>query len=157
MLLMKNSGTIDNLVSPLLDECRDEETTNSALTTFRAMEEEIERRKTEVRGKVLAQLGRMEEETKRLAEIRGEIEALADPMRKEVAVIRKRIDLINRDLKPMGQSCRKKEKEYKEAIEAFNEKNKEKGQLIGKLLEVQLVTESEKLRLEKLEELCKNI
>ncbi|KAL0436326.1 UNVERIFIED_CONTAM: tRNA dimethylallyltransferase 2 [Sesamum radiatum] len=136
MLLMKNSGTIDNIVSPLLNECKDEETANSALTTFRAMEEEIERRKIEVRGKVLAQLGRMEEETKRLAEIRGEIEGLSDPMRKEVAVIRKRIDLINRDLKPLGQSCRKKEKEYKEAIEAFNEKNKEKGQLIGKLLEV---------------------
>ncbi|KAK4440634.1 hypothetical protein Salat_0398300 [Sesamum alatum] len=151
MLLMKNSGTIDNIVSPLLDECRNEETTNSALTTFRAMEEEIERRKTEVRERVLAQLGHMEEETKRLAEI----EALADPKRKEVAVIRKRIDLINRELKPLGQSCGKKEKEYKEAIEAFNEKNKEKGELIGKLLE--LVSESEKLRLEKLEELCKNI
>ena len=29
-----------------------------------------------------------------------------------------------------------KEKEYKEALEAFNEKNKEKNQLINKLMEV---------------------
>ncbi|KAL0460764.1 UNVERIFIED_CONTAM: hypothetical protein Slati_0703600 [Sesamum latifolium] len=76
-------------------------------------------------------------------------------MRKEVAIVRKRIDLINRDLKPLGLSCQKKEKEYKEALEAFNEKNREKGQLVAKLVE--LVTESEKQRLKKLEELCKNI
>lgn len=29
-----------------------------------------------------------------------------------------------------------KEKEYKEALEAFNEKNKEKSQLVAKLMEV---------------------
>lgn len=76
------------------------------------------------------------------------------------------------------------EREYKEALEAFNEKNKEKVQLITKLMEVgfdlmimipglvlfllvfvsnsvnvyeQLVSESEKLRMKKLEELSKNI
>jgi len=78
-----------------------------------------------------------------------------------------------------------KEKEYKEALEAFNEKNKEKNQLIDKLMEVkflffftlsiqcshnpyefitpltlmceQLVAESERLRMKKLEELSKTI
>lgn len=86
------------------------------------------------------------------------------------------------------------EREYKEALEAFNEKNKEKVQLITKLMEVsfvlmvmkhtftlsfffsflvlfnlclgfqfdqfhvkQLVSESEKLRMKKLEELSKSI
>ncbi|KAI3461318.1 hypothetical protein Pfo_017981 [Paulownia fortunei] len=155
VLRVKNAGMINHIGSPLLNEDRDEEMTRSALAAFRAKEEEIERRKTEVRDKVQAQLGRVEEETKRLSEIREELEALNDPMRKEVAIIRKRIDLINRDLKPMGLSCQKKEKEYKEALEAFNEKNREKGQLISKLVE--LVTESEKLRLKKLEELNKNI
>lgn len=42
----------------------------SALSTFRAKEEEIERKKMEVREKVQAHLGRVEEETKRLATIR---------------------------------------------------------------------------------------
>lgn len=42
----------------------------SALTTFRAKEEEIEKKKLEVREKVQAHLGRVEEETKRLATIR---------------------------------------------------------------------------------------
>lgn len=116
-------------------------------------------------------------------------------MRKEVAQVRKKIDSVNRDLKPLGQSCQKKvkpfisylnldnkvwcsqifmchvsasikdymsyfvriylwiriririwiwiwiwiisqEKEYKDALEAYNEKNKEKVQLISKLMEV---------------------
>ncbi|KAK7858560.1 hypothetical protein CFP56_011522, partial [Quercus suber] len=47
------------------------------------------------------------------------------------------------------------EKEYKEALEAFQEKNKEKTQLIATLME--LLTESEKLRMKKLEELSKNV
>lgn len=42
----------------------------SALSAFRAKEEEIERKKLEVREKVQAHLGRVEEETKRLATIR---------------------------------------------------------------------------------------
>ncbi|KAL3850327.1 hypothetical protein ACJIZ3_012209 [Penstemon smallii] len=147
---------INNAGSPNFStEDKDEEMTRSALASFRAKEEEIERRKTQIKEKVQSQLGRVEEETKRLAEIREELESLTDPMRKEVTNISKRIDLINRDLKPLGLSCQKKEKEYKEVLEAFNEKNKEKGQLVAKLVE--LVTESEKLRLKKLEELSKNI
>ena len=31
-------------------------------------------------------------------------------MRKEVAIVRKRIDMVNRDLKSLGQSCQKKVK-----------------------------------------------
>ncbi|KAH6762224.1 transcriptional activator [Perilla frutescens var. hirtella] len=133
----------------------DEEMSKSALSTFRAKEEEIEKKKMEVKEKVQAQLGRIEEETKRLATIREELDALADPMKKEVSVVRKKIDSVNKELKPLGQTCQKKEREYKEALEAFNEKNKEKVQLITKLME--LVSESERMRLKKLEELSKNI
>lgn len=133
----------------------DKEEDISALSAFRTMEEEIKKKKMEVSMKVQAQLGRVEEETKRLAEIREELEGLADPMRKEVAFVRKRIDLVNRELRPLGQSCLKKEKEYKEALEAFTEKNKEKAQLVTKLME--MVSESERVRMKKLEELSKNI
>lgn len=70
MLKIKNSGMISHVGSPLLQEERNEEMTRSALAAFRAKEEEIERRKVEVREKVEVQLGRVEEETKRLAEIR---------------------------------------------------------------------------------------
>ncbi|KAF8396446.1 hypothetical protein HHK36_018065 [Tetracentron sinense] len=154
MQRMRNSGNISYSGSPTRED-KEEELSRSALTTFRAKEDEIEKKKMEVREKVHAQLGRVEEETKRLAEIREELEALADPMRKEVATVRKKIDIVNRDLKPLGQSCQKKEKEYKEALEIFNEKNREKAQLITKLME--LVSESERLRMKKLEELSKNI
>ncbi|KAL3825797.1 hypothetical protein ACJIZ3_021826 [Penstemon smallii] len=133
----------------------DEEMSNSALSTFKAKEEEIEKRKMEVKERVQAQLGRIEQETRRLATIREELESLSDPMKKEVSVVRKKIDAVNKELKPLGQTCQKREREYKEALEAFNEKNKEKVQMITRLME--LVSESERLRLKKLEELSKNI
>ncbi|KAL9391164.1 hypothetical protein Peur_015084 [Populus x canadensis] len=154
--MMKNSGIISNISeSPLSRDDKDDEMSRSAVAMFRAKEEEIEKKKIEVRDKVHAHLGRAEEATKRLAEIREELEALTDPMRKEVSMVRKRIDTVNRELKPLGLSCQKKEREYKEALEAFNEKNKEKAQLVSKLVE--LASESEKLRMKKLEELSKNI
>lgn len=132
------------------------QTSMSALSIFRANEQEIERRKMEVKEKVSLQLGRAEQETKRLSvirevsptlnkdsenerpyqhcicsfcnfpwiipgveriaistrtdttEIRQELEAMADPTRKEVAAVRRKIDAINRDLKPLGQNCLKK-------------------------------------------------
>uniref|UniRef100_A0A1J3JPU2 Uncharacterized protein n=1 Tax=Noccaea caerulescens TaxID=107243 RepID=A0A1J3JPU2_NOCCA len=133
----------------------DEEMARSALSAFRAKEEEIEKRKTEVRDRVKAQLGRVEEETRRLASIREELESMADPMRKEVSWVRKKIDSVNKELKPLGATVQKKEREYKEALDTFNEKNREKVQLITKLME--LVGESEKLRLKKLDELSKSI
>ncbi|KAH0873732.1 hypothetical protein HID58_071094 [Brassica napus] len=136
----------------------DEEMARSALSAFRAKEDEIEKRKMEVRERVKAQLGRVEEETRRLANIREELETMADPMRKEVSLVRKKIDSVNKELKPLGATVQKKEREYKEALDTFNEKNREKVQLITKLMEMgQLVGESEKLRLKKLEELSKSI
>lgn len=48
----------------------DEDMSRSALSSYRAREEEIEKRKKEVRERVISQLGRVEEETKRLALIR---------------------------------------------------------------------------------------
>ncbi|CAN6809818.1 unnamed protein product [Brassica oleracea] len=133
----------------------DEEMSRNALSAFRAKEEEIEKKKMEIRERVQAQLGRVEEETKRLVLIREELEGLADPMRKEVALVRKKVDSVNKELKPLSLTVQKKEREYKEALEAFNEKNREKVQLITKLME--LVGESEKMRMKKLEELSKNV
>lgn len=37
-----------------------------------------------------------------------ELEALADPMRKEVSLVRKKIDAVNKELKPLGHTCQKK-------------------------------------------------
>ncbi|CAH2056989.1 unnamed protein product [Thlaspi arvense] len=148
------SGSL-SFTSSTLSTKEDDEMSKSALSTFRAKEEEIEKKKMEVKERVQLHLGRIEEETKRLAFIREELEALADPMKKEVSAVRKKIDTVNKELKPLGQSCQKKEKEYKEALEAFNEKNKEKVQLITRLME--LVSESERLRMKKLEELSKCI
>ena len=48
----------------------DEEMARSALSAFRAKEDEIEKRKMEVRERVKTQLGRVEEENRRLANIR---------------------------------------------------------------------------------------
>lgn len=83
-------------------------------------------------------------------------------------MVRKKIDSVNKELKPLGHTVQKKvrlkhnqihwpvfkicfvedsdaklvylrnlqEREYKEALEAFNEKNREKVQLITRLMEV---------------------
>lgn len=118
-------------------------------------EEEIERKKVEVRDKVFSMLGRVEQESKRLAFIRQELEVMADPTRREVESIRKRVDKLNRQLKPLGKSCLKKEKEYKMCLEAYDEKSNEKATLVNRLVE--LVGESERLRMKKLEELSKTI
>ncbi|KAF6166050.1 hypothetical protein GIB67_012947 [Kingdonia uniflora] len=151
----KNSGNIISRGGSFSMEDNEEDLSRLALTTFQAKEEEIEKKMVAVREKVRAQLGRVEEETKRLANIHDELEALTDPMRKEATIVKKKIETINRDLKPLGQSCLKKEKEYKEAFEALNEKNKEKGLLVTRLME--LVSESERFRMEKLNELSKKI
>jgi len=52
------------------DEDEGEGSSRSALSVFKAKEELIERRKMEVREKMFAHLGRVEEESKRLAFIR---------------------------------------------------------------------------------------
>lgn len=66
-LVAQNSGSL-SFSSQLSKE--DEETSRSVLSSFKAKEDEIERKKMEVRERVQAQLGRVEEETKRLALIR---------------------------------------------------------------------------------------
>ncbi|WZY96788.1 hypothetical protein YC2023_069117 [Brassica napus] len=53
----------------------DEEMSRTALSAIRAKEEEIEKNKMEIRERVQAQLGRVEEETKRLALIREQSHA----------------------------------------------------------------------------------
>ncbi|KAF8686673.1 hypothetical protein HU200_043504 [Digitaria exilis] len=133
----------------------DQTSSRSALSLFKEKEEEIERKKLEVRDKVFSMLGRVEEETKRLAFIRQELEVMADPTRREVDAIRKRIDKVNKQLKPLGKTCLRKEKEYKMCLDAYNEKSNEKATLVNRLME--LVSESERLRMKKLEELNKTI
>ncbi|XP_042472961.1 RAB6-interacting golgin-like [Zingiber officinale] len=127
----------------------------STLSAFRAKEEQIERKKMEIRERVFARLGRVEEESKTLAMIRKELEAVLDPTRKEVLAMRKKIDMVNRELKLLSQNCLKKEKEYIQAREAFDDKNREKALLVSRLMEA--VSESERLRMKKLEELSKTM
>ncbi|OIV90576.1 hypothetical protein TanjilG_01657 [Lupinus angustifolius] len=153
MQKMKNLGSIGSSGRLSTEECEDEEISKLAISTFQAKEEEIEKKKMEVKEKVELQLGRAEEETRRLAHIWEELEVLEDPMKKEVSMVRKKIDMAIRDLKPLGQNYQKKEKEYKEALEAFNEKNREKAHLVATLIE--MLAESERLRMKKLEEICK--
>ncbi|AEC09238.1 RAB6-interacting golgin (DUF662) [Arabidopsis thaliana] len=83
------------------------------------------------------------------------LEIMGDPMRKEVGMVRKKIEMANREIKSLSQSCQKKEREYKEIHEAFDEKNKEKAHLVSILME--LLAESERVRVKKLEEINKTI
>ncbi|KAL0317260.1 UNVERIFIED_CONTAM: hypothetical protein Sangu_2140300 [Sesamum angustifolium] len=135
------------------DDEEEDEASKMAIASYQAREEEIERRKMEVRERVESQLSRAEEEAKRLTQVWEELEVFTDPMRKDVSSVRKRLDMASRDLKSLQQICQKKEKEYKEAMEAFQEKSKRKAQLTTALME--LVNQSENFRMKKLEELSK--
>ncbi|XP_076943958.1 uncharacterized protein LOC143614391 [Bidens hawaiensis] len=150
---MKNLATMGSGAS--VEEHDEDKVTKSAFASFQAREEEIEKKKMMVKEKVELKLGRAEEETRRLAQVWEELEVLTDPMRKEIAAVRKKIDVANREVRSLVQSCQKKEKEYKETFEAFQQKNNEKNQLTATLLE--LVKESENARMKKLEELSKHI
>lgn len=66
MQKMKNIGSSGRLST---EESEDEDISRLAISTFQAKEEEIERRKMAVKEKVELQLGRAEEETRRLAQI----------------------------------------------------------------------------------------
>lgn len=126
-----------------------------AVASMRAKEIQIEKRKSEAQVKVKAHLTRLESEGRRLDELRRELEGLEDPTKKEVADVRKKIESVDRDLKPLKQLCERKEKELKEAVELFNEKNKLKSELVSRLMEI--VTSSERQRMQKLDEINKHL
>ncbi|XP_010552833.1 PREDICTED: uncharacterized protein LOC104823107 [Tarenaya hassleriana] len=149
------SAVATNGKIPIDESTDEEEIWRAAMSKFQAREEEIERKKMAVKEKVEQRLGLAEEATRCLAQTLEELEIMGDPMRKEVGAIRKKIDTANREIKSLAQNCQKKEKEYKETVEAFNEKNKEKAHLISVLME--LLTESERLRMKKLEEINKTV
>lgn len=66
---IKSSGNISINGSPMIDD-KEEELSQSAFALFKAKEDEIERRKMEVKDRVQTKLGLAEEATRRLAEIR---------------------------------------------------------------------------------------
>lgn len=63
----RTSTSDDNNNNNINDE--DQEMTKLALASFQAREEQIERKKMEVKGKVESQLTRAEEETRRLVRV----------------------------------------------------------------------------------------
>lgn len=69
MQKVMNSGIINYSLGSPKDE-KEEEISSSALAMFKAKEEEIERKKMEVRDKVQSHIGKVEEASKRLADIR---------------------------------------------------------------------------------------
>ncbi|XP_076929702.1 uncharacterized protein LOC143594226 [Bidens hawaiensis] len=145
---MKNIATMGTSDEYVEDEKR-------AAELFQAREEEIEKKKMQVREKLEFQFDCAEEKTRQLARVWEELEVLKDPMRKELTSVRKKIDKANKELRSLGKSCHKKEKEYREVMEAFRNKNEEKNKLTITLVE--LVKESEKARLRKLQELMSKI
>lgn len=69
---MKNHGSVNGGGRPSADEDQvneDEDISSLAISTLQAREEEIARKKMEVKERVELQLGRAEEATRRLAQI----------------------------------------------------------------------------------------
>eukprot|EP00249_Psilotum_nudum_P013806 c24523_g2_i1 orf=387-1025(+) len=127
----------------------------AAVVPTRLKDQETEKRKGEVKVKVQAQMNRVEQEAKRLEELRKELEKLETPTKKKVLDIKKKIDSLDKELTPLTQLRQRKEKELKFAEEAYNQKSNLKLELVTKLTEI--VTESERLRMQKLDELKKHL
>ncbi|CAM6103502.1 unnamed protein product [Calypogeia fissa] len=127
----------------------------SILITTHAREEAIEKRKLQVKEKVQLQMNRVTTEARKLDELRREVDSLEDPTKKEVAEIRKKIESVDKELRPLQLLCAKREKELKEAVEAHNQKAKIKTELVMQLMEI--VTKSEKIRMQKLDELNRHL
>eukprot|EP00245_Coleochaete_scutata_P005796 TRINITY_DN19666_c0_g1_i1.p1 TRINITY_DN19666_c0_g1~~TRINITY_DN19666_c0_g1_i1.p1 ORF type:complete len:228 (-),score=83.76 TRINITY_DN19666_c0_g1_i1:631-1314(-) len=136
-------------------DSRKEDQANAVVQTVAAKEEVINRKKQEMQGKVHAHLTRINQEAKRLDDLGKEIAALGDPTKREVADIRRQIENVDRELRPLKAMCEKKEKELKDAVGHYNEKSKQKTELVGRLMEI--VTESERIRLQKLDELNRSL
>ncbi|OAE26390.1 hypothetical protein AXG93_131s1000 [Marchantia polymorpha subsp. ruderalis] len=109
---------------------------DASILTTHAREAAIEKRKLQVKEKVQFQLNRVSNEARRLDELRRELDSLEDPTRREVSDIRKKIETVDRELKPLKQLCERKEKELKEAVLAHNDKTKLKTELVSRLMEV---------------------
>eukprot|EP00249_Psilotum_nudum_P013805 c24523_g1_i1 orf=204-851(+) len=121
----------------------------------RGKDQETERRKVEVKVKLQAQMNREDQEARRLEELRKGLEKLESPTKKKVLDIKKKIDSLEKELTPLTQLRLRKEKELKEAEQAYNQKSNLKLELVTKLTEI--VTESERLRMRKLDELKRHI
>lgn len=89
----KSWRTIISINGSPMNNDKEEEFSRSSLALFKAKEDEIERWQMEIRDRVQIKLGLAEGATKRLAE--------RQISRKEVSAIRKRVDAINRELKPL--------------------------------------------------------
>lgn len=118
---------------------------------MRTKEEEINKRKAEMFGKMNEQMTRVQQQARHLEGLRKELEALEDPTKKEVAELRKRIEAVDRELRPMKSVVDRKEKELKELSKSVVEKSHQKAELVSQLFDI--VTESERVRMAKLEEL----
>ncbi|RWW15516.1 hypothetical protein BHE74_00007831 [Ensete ventricosum] len=119
-----------------MEEDGEEESPRSALSSVQAREEEIERKKMEVKEKVFARLCRVEEESKHLAMIRGVRTGSHGRSNQERSG-----GITQEDRR--SQSCIETSRTIlseKEALVAFDEKNKEKSQLVAKLMEVTLLS-----------------
>ncbi|ANM62261.1 RAB6-interacting golgin (DUF662) [Arabidopsis thaliana] len=100
-----NSGATTSTKSKIpMEENQEEEIWRN----FQAREEEIERKKMAVKDKIQQRLGFAEEATRSLTQTLEGLEIMGDPMRKEVGMVRKKIEMANREIKSLSQSCQKK-------------------------------------------------
>mmetsp|Transcript_76728 Transcript_76728/g.115459 ORF Transcript_76728/g.115459 Transcript_76728/m.115459 type:complete len:119 (-) Transcript_76728:22-378(-) len=95
--------------------------------------------------------GKMMKEQQRLEEVRRELAQLSEPTRRDVEIIRERLEKADRDLAWCRRDHDVKKKAYETALEVMEKKDKEKQALADHLRLI--IHESEKRKTAKLEEL----
>mmetsp|Transcript_41531 Transcript_41531/g.111311 ORF Transcript_41531/g.111311 Transcript_41531/m.111311 type:complete len:211 (-) Transcript_41531:37-669(-) len=114
-------------------------------------EEEFKRKEKILRDKMQSEFGKIHSKQRQLEEIRRELEKLEEPMRRDVSLIRTRLETLDRDLLFATKEHARKKKEYEEAAEALDKKRQEKSMLAEHLR--MIIHDNEQRKASKLEEL----
>eukprot|EP00961_Rhodomonas_salina_P061655 827744-Rhodomonas_salina.1 len=105
----------------------------SAVRPATAAEEEIKKKEKYVRDRMQQEYGKMMKEQQRLEEVRRELAQLSEPTRRDVEIIRERLEKADRDLAWCRRDHDVKKKAYETALEVMEKKDKEKQALADHL------------------------
>mmetsp|Transcript_36573 Transcript_36573/g.57127 ORF Transcript_36573/g.57127 Transcript_36573/m.57127 type:complete len:146 (-) Transcript_36573:1286-1723(-) len=116
-----------------------------------AAEEEIKRKEKLVRERMQAEYAKMQKEQQRLQEVQRELEKMGEPGRKDVEIIRDKLETVDRELAFAIKDHERKKKAYESAADFMEKKRQEKTMLCDHLR--MIIHENEQRKTKKLEDL----
>ena len=120
-----------------------------------AREEELQRQEKAVRDALGQRLAAQQEESRRLATVQQELEELDNALRKDVVIIRTKIEACGKDLKRKEEAYLRSKAAFERDEKAFRAAERMKSDLSGHL--ALLLRENEQRKLDKLASLAQQL